>query len=357
MILSASVFLLVISTSLALNCNGPADIVVAVPASKDVPDSEFQHIEAFLVNVTRYFSLPQTQIGLILYGNDTEVISGLKSKLNSFETNTRITLLSQRYSYNDTVSGSLDVAGAIRAVHEMLTLNGRQVATKIGVIMTYGGLDHVTTDNETDGSTVDEILLAAGKALGDDVKLYATATNGSIPFFQNITQNTCRLFSFGSMANLKDVVPYIASSMCYLIDGSVVSEQPNNCFPELKQTPPVEEFFSCPATSVEYLPDPTNCAYWYYCVGGSALRQACPAGTLFDASALRCDYKNGVSCFTEISCPEPFGMFNHPSDCSKFLNCFDNIPHVMACPGGTLFNAERGYCDFEVNVQCPVVSV
>ena len=180
-----------------------------------IPDSEFQHVEEFLVNVTRYFSLPQTQIGLILYGNDSEVISGLKSNFNSSETNTRITLLSQRYSYNESISGNLDVAGAIKAVHELLTLEGRKVATKIGVIMTYGGLDHLTPDNETDDSSVDEILAAASQALSDDVILYATATNGSIPFFQNITHNSCRLFSMGSMANLNDVVPYLASSMCY----------------------------------------------------------------------------------------------------------------------------------------------
>lgn len=75
---------------------------------------------------------------------------------------------------------------------------------------------------------------------------------------------------------------------------------------------------------------------------------------LFDPIAKSCNYKEYVSCYTDISCPQKEGLFPHPSDCSKYVNCFDFRPYVQSCPGGLWFDVTTGGCEAASNVACPV---
>ncbi|VDP25567.1 unnamed protein product [Onchocerca flexuosa] len=46
-----------------------------------------------------------------------------------------------------------------------------------------------------------------------------------------------------------------------------------------------------------------------------------------------------------LRCPEPYGIFEHPTDCHSFMHCAHNIPYVMRCPPTTFFNDEIKVCD------------
>lgn len=51
-------------------------------------------------------------------------------------------------------------------------------------------------------------------------------------------------------------------------------------------------------------------------------------------------------------CTESRGQFPDPSDCNKFINCWDGTAFEQSCPSGLVFNAEKKYCDYPPNVNC-----
>jgi hypothetical protein len=48
------------------------------------------------------------------------------------------------------------------------------------------------------------------------------------------------------------------------------------------------------------------------------------------------------------------GLAPHPTDCSKFLNCWKGTAHTQQCGPGTLFNPQTLQCDFPYRVKCIV---
>lgn len=48
------------------------------------------------------------------------------------------------------------------------------------------------------------------------------------------------------------------------------------------------------------------------------------------------------------------GLAPHPTDCSKFINCWKGTAHTQQCGPGTLFNPQTLQCDFPYNVNCIV---
>lgn len=54
----------------------------------------------------------------------------------------------------------------------------------------------------------------------------------------------------------------------------------------------------------------------------------------------------------DLICPKPDGLAPHPSDCSKFLNCYRGYPAVQTCGPGTVFNPKILTCDWPHNVNC-----
>uniref|UniRef100_A0A1I7W1Y9 Chitin-binding type-2 domain-containing protein n=2 Tax=Loa loa TaxID=7209 RepID=A0A1I7W1Y9_LOALO len=55
---------------------------------------------------------------------------------------------------------------------------------------------------------------------------------------------------------------------------------------------------------------------------------------------------------TPDGCPEPNGLFPHPSDCHLFIQCSNNYLHVMHCPPTTFFNDEVKSCDHMMPDRC-----
>ncbi|XP_069970434.1 antigen WC1.1 [Penaeus vannamei] len=52
------------------------------------------------------------------------------------------------------------------------------------------------------------------------------------------------------------------------------------------------------------------------------------------------------------SCPSPNGLFPHPQDCSKYLNCAGGRVFEQACGPGTVFNPAISACDWPSAVDC-----
>lgn len=49
------------------------------------------------------------------------------------------------------------------------------------------------------------------------------------------------------------------------------------------------------------------------------------------------------------------GMYiSHPTDCSKFIQCFNGKPIEFLCMAGFYWNPARAQCDWEWNVKCLV---
>ncbi|XP_046347900.1 von Willebrand factor A domain-containing protein 2-like [Haliotis rufescens] len=331
-----------VGTVLSLDCSGPADIVIAVPGSETVPKSQFRFLENFLTQLVSYYNIARdnTRVGLVLYGREPVVIADLHQGVTRQTVNSRITLLSQRKLYTADISGGQNVPKAIQKVHKLLSA-GRGAVPKIGVIMTYGGADLTSPDAQT---VIARISSASAAALNDGINLFATNTGGGLPGFVNITMDTCRLFSLGNYDNLETLLPYLASSTCYVLDPSV-NPSPLQCFPDV-QSPPPQEMFQCQTQAV-YVADPQNCAYYYVCPMG--IRMLCAPGSLFDPIISRCNSKEAVSCYTGVTCPAPKGLFPHPWDNTKFLSCSQNIPYVNDCPGGLVFYPLKSECDYPDN--------
>lgn len=49
---------------------------------------------------------------------------------------------------------------------------------------------------------------------------------------------------------------------------------------------------------------------------------------------------------------KPSGIYPHPDDCSKFMQCNWGITYVMNCPAGLRFNPQFSVCDWPSNVNC-----
>jgi len=114
-----------------------------------------------------------------------------------------------------------------------------------------------------------------------------------------------------------------------------------------------QEPIQCSDKSILF-PDPENCAYYYHCLFRQPVQEPCPLNMLFDPIAKSCNYKEYVSCYSDISCPQKEGLFPHPADCSKYVNCFDFRPYIQSCPGGLWFDVTTGGCDAASNVACRV---
>ena len=136
----------------------------------------------------------------------------------------------------------------------------------------------------------------------------------------------------------------------------------------------------CPAEFTGQMPYAIDCRQFINCWKGKGTIQSCAPGTLFNPKSLECDYPSKVKCkpftgfggsarFTEfnenadninslsgrgqVKCAHvATGLFEHPFDCAKFLNCVNGATFIQDCGPGTVFNALTKVCDWPANVDC-----
>lgn len=63
------------------------------------------------------------------------------------------------------------------------------------------------------------------------------------------------------------------------------------------------------------------------------------------------------SSSNEFSCPEEFGYFPHPSDCSLYYVCVFGGALLESCTGGLMYSHELQTCDWPRNVGCEVAEI
>lgn len=73
--------------------------------------------------------------------------------------------------------------------------------------------------------------------------------------------------------------------------------------------------------------------------------------------ALGLNPKGTSSSSSEFQCPEEFGYFPHPSDCSLYYVCVFGGALLESCTGGLMYSHELQTCDWPRNVGCEVAEV
>ena len=58
------------------------------------------------------------------------------------------------------------------------------------------------------------------------------------------------------------------------------------------------------------------------------------------------------SSSTSFECPEKFGYFPDPFDCSKYFVCVFGDPLHESCTGGLFFSVDHQTCDWPRNTPC-----
>lgn len=127
---------------------------------------------------------------------------------------------------------------------------------------------------------------------------------------------------------------------------------------------------------------PNSCQMYINCLDGDASVDTCSEGFLFSDVTKQCDFASKVSCsstsrqsaqlyssqpdsyhdtshytdtdreiISQFQCPHE-GIFEHPYDCTKFIQCAHSGVFVQSCGPGTLFNPSLLVCDWPKNVQC-----
>ena len=55
---------------------------------------------------------------------------------------------------------------------------------------------------------------------------------------------------------------------------------------------------------------------------------------------------------TDFRCPEEFGYYPHPGDCSLYFVCVFGGPLLESCTGGLVYSEDLQTCDWPRNVPC-----
>ncbi|KAM7357570.1 uncharacterized protein ACRADG_002858 isoform 3-T3 [Cochliomyia hominivorax] len=125
----------------------------------------------------------------------------------------------------------------------------------------------------------------------------------------------------------------------------------------------------CPAGAEGLQPHPSDCTRFINCANGNMHIQQCGPGTAYSIPMKVCDFKHKVDCSgreggeivatarqeetDEIECPsDASGLYPHPHDCTKFLQCSNGATYIQDCGPGTAFDSVRLLCDYKHKVKC-----
>lgn len=124
-----------------------------------------------------------------------------------------------------------------------------------------------------------------------------------------------------------------------------------------------------------------DCRQYLNCWRGRGTVQSCSPGTMFNPRTKECDNPSKVKCghyeglstnqhqrqfqpvlnqrfsqrqeLAPIKCESgASGLFAHPDDCTKFLNCDNGRTFIQECGPGTAFNDVFKVCDWPHKVDC-----
>jgi len=138
-----------------------------------------------------------------------------------------------------------------------------------------------------------------------------------------------------------------------------------------------DHFMDCTQFPDGWYPDTYNCRKYWHCYQGKGEHKTCPAGQLYNAEEIMCDYEDRVDCegrpvcgpcddhcHTQTppttlahGCPghgecTQDGLFEEGCCESTFCQCFGGIGYIQHCEPPLVFNGYTETCDFTFNVDC-----
>ncbi|XP_065076564.1 uncharacterized protein LOC135700101 [Ochlerotatus camptorhynchus] len=93
-------------------------------------------------------------------------------------------------------------------------------------------------------------------------------------------------------------------------------------------------------------PDQEQCANYVTCSNGIGTTGTCGDGTVLRPRFIDCVPGNELTCeaFPHICLFRPNEYIPHPTRCDLFVSCISEIPHVLPCQRGEIFDLDRGLC-------------
>jgi len=124
-------------------------------------------------------------------------------------------------------------------------------------------------------------------------------------------------------------------------------------------------------TGQQYWPHPTNCHMYVQCTPYGPQVMPCAPGTAWSQSLLTCDHEANTPCGEHpppppdnggggggdgncIKCNWPNGQqyWEHPTDCTKFIQCAPYGPQEMPCGAKTRWDQSILTCNHEDAITC-----
>ncbi|XP_069125631.1 acidic mammalian chitinase-like [Argopecten irradians] len=107
-----------------------------------------------------------------------------------------------------------------------------------------------------------------------------------------------------------------------------------------------------------YYPDANQCGLYFRCVGGQVYDDQCTVATttpLVTAAPVTTTAPvtaNPTGAPGEYCVSMPAGTYPHPSDCSKFVQCANDIMYEKSCPAGLLYDGNKQACVWADEANC-----
>ncbi|OWF56657.1 uncharacterized protein LOC110443743 [Mizuhopecten yessoensis] len=344
-------------------CSAKADVIFLIPRTANngtAADFEtFSPLEEFTTKVINYFNIKETayNVGLVMYGRMAVVMTHLRPYRNRKLLNTGVSLMSNTKRFKKELAGEVNVIDALTVMTDMFTnklqrpnFDPKNTVKKIGVLILR---------NETLIVNTEAVNMAA-KMQRKGITLYVVmeGTSGA-EFALAVATDVCKVYTVDNLgADLDRILPYFGNSLCGVTNNDMANitapDAMSNCQPAIIYTPPAAPHnVTCDEVFINELKaDVNNCAYFYRCDGIVPERLRCYAGDVFDGSTQTCSHRNSVTCYSQLVCPRPTGLFPYPGECRRFLNCYEGLPYVQSCPFGLIFDQNKKRCVLPSDTAC-----
>ncbi|XP_033748761.1 uncharacterized protein LOC117333535 [Pecten maximus] len=344
-------------------CSEKVDVIFLIPRTANNGTAEdfeeFSPLEEFVTKAINYLDIRESayNVGLVMYGRMSVVMTHLRPYRNRKLLNTAVSLMANTGRFKKELTGDVNVTNALDTMTEMFTKKLQRPnfdplhnVKKIGVLI----LRNETLINDTDAIN----MAAEMQQKGITVYVVIEGTSAA-EFALTVGTDICKIYNVDNLgADLDRVLPYLGNSICGVTDNEMANytapDMMGNCRSAIFYEPTkTQQNITCDEIYINELkPDADNCAYFFRCNGIVPERLRCYAGDVFDGSTQTCNHRNSVTCYSQLICPQPTGLFPYPGECRRFLNCYEGMPYVQSCPFGLIFDQNKKRCLLPRETTC-----
>ncbi|XP_060070990.1 uncharacterized protein LOC132550907 [Ylistrum balloti] len=344
-------------------CSAKADVVFLIPRTANngttADFEEFTPLEEFVIKVMNYLDIRESayNVGLVMYRRMSVVMTHLRPYRNRKLLNTAVSLMSNTRRFKKELTGDVNVTNVLETMTDMFTKKLQRpnfdplyTVPKIGVLILKN--DSLINDTET--------VNMAAELRQRGITLYVVFEGMfGAEFALTVGTDVCKVYNVDDLgADLDRILPYLGNSLCGVTDNDMSNvtgpDTAGNCRSEIFYKPSErQQNITCDEIYINELKaDEDNCAYFFRCNGIVPERLRCYAGDVFDGSTQTCNHRNSVTCYSQLICPRPTGLFPYPGECHRFLNCYEGMPYVQRCPLGLVFDPNKKRCLHPSETSC-----